>query len=187
MLFAPLIYAPHGFTKTSFKKEGETFLDVGCGRRKLPGSIGIDADRGSLADVFHDLESYPWPFEDNSFDLILLSHVLEHLSDTGKTMQELHRIAKPGGRIVIQVPYFRSPDAFTDPTHRHFFTMGSETFIVTSGFKKEAFWVGWPHASKNPLRQAFKWYINAFPKQYENFTSVFFPAECLTWELSAKK
>src|SRR3989344_4926946 len=92
MLYAPLIYAPDGFVKTSFKKEGQAFLDVGCGFRKLPGAVGVDANRNSEADVHHNLESFPWPFAENSFDLILLSHVLEHLPDTARTLRAIWRV-----------------------------------------------------------------------------------------------
>ena len=187
MLYAPTIYAPKGFVKTSFKKEGQSFLDVGCGYRKLPGAVGVDADRNSKADVHHNLESFPWPFAENSFDLILLSHVLEHLPDTARTLREIWRVGKPGASVVIQVPYFRSPDAFADPTHKHFFTIQSETFIVAAGFEKRGFWIGWPHPSSNPFRELFKKFIHARPHFYERILSLIAPAECLTWELQIKK
>ena len=44
------------------------------------------------------------PFEDNSFDIILCNHVLEHIPDDHKAMQELYRVMKPGGWGVFQVP-----------------------------------------------------------------------------------
>lgn len=70
----------------------------------------------------HDWEVFPWPFEDNQFDEIELINVLEHLSDTIKTMEELHRISKPGGTVTIRVPFWNSPDMYTDPTHKAFFS-----------------------------------------------------------------
>jgi SAM-dependent methyltransferase len=72
-------------------------------------------------DVVHDLERLPWPFDDNSFEEIVLINVLEHLSDTISVMEELHRISRPGGLIRIRVPYWNSPDAISDPTHKRFF------------------------------------------------------------------
>ncbi|WP_053990256.1 class I SAM-dependent methyltransferase [Mangrovimonas sp. TPBH4] len=55
-----------------------------------------------LADVKADICNLP--FEDNSFDIILCNHVLEHIPDDTKAMQELYRILKPGGFGVFQIP-----------------------------------------------------------------------------------
>ncbi len=44
------------------------------------------------------------PFENESFDLILCAHVLEHVPDDGKAMSELYRVLKPGGAAILQVP-----------------------------------------------------------------------------------
>ena len=55
-----------------------------------------------LADVKADICDLP--FEDNSFDFILCNHVLEHIPDDKKAMQELYRILKPGGIGVFQIP-----------------------------------------------------------------------------------
>mgnify|MGYP000025666684 CR=1 FL=1 len=44
------------------------------------------------------------PFESNSFDTILCNHVLEHILDDTKAMQELFRVMKPGGMGVFQIP-----------------------------------------------------------------------------------
>ena len=97
-------------------------LDIGCGKRKLPGSVGIDIMKDSQADIVWDLNSFPWPIEDNSFDKISCSHILEHLQDVVKVMEEIHRVAKPGAKVDIEVPHFSDPGAFQDPTHRHYFT-----------------------------------------------------------------
>ena len=55
-----------------------------------------------LADVKADICDLP--FEDNSFDFILCNHVLEHIPDDTKAMQELYRILKPGGTAILQIP-----------------------------------------------------------------------------------
>ena len=44
------------------------------------------------------------PFESNSFDIILCNHVLEHILDDTKAMQELYRVMRPGGMGVFQIP-----------------------------------------------------------------------------------
>jgi SAM-dependent methyltransferase len=55
-----------------------------------------------LADVKADICDLP--FEDNSFDFILCNHVLEHIPDDTKAMEELYRILKPGGTAILQIP-----------------------------------------------------------------------------------
>ncbi len=55
-----------------------------------------------LADVKADICNLP--FENNSFDFILCNHVLEHIPDDTKAMQELYRILKPGGTAILQIP-----------------------------------------------------------------------------------
>jgi len=58
-------------------------------------------------------------FEDDRFDAILCSHVLEHIPDDLTAMRELHRILKPGGWAILQVPIDRGRTAsFEDPSVR---------------------------------------------------------------------
>ncbi|GIM49766.1 class I SAM-dependent methyltransferase [Capnocytophaga stomatis] len=75
-----------------------------------------------LADVKADLCNLP--FDDNSFDLILCNHVLEHIPDDQKAMSELFRVMKHGGTGIFQIPqdYNREvtfeDDTITDPDER---------------------------------------------------------------------
>ncbi|MDG2371469.1 MAG: methyltransferase domain-containing protein [Flavobacteriaceae bacterium] len=55
-----------------------------------------------LADVKANLCNLP--FEDDTYDLILCNHVLEHIIDDTKAMEEVYRVLKPGGRAILQVP-----------------------------------------------------------------------------------
>ncbi len=105
-------------------------LDVGCGWNKTPGAIGIDANPKTHADVIHDLGSIPYPFPDNEFDQIICRHVAEHVPDVMAFVSELHRIAKPGGRISITTPHYSNPDWATDPTHRNHFNSYSFNCFV---------------------------------------------------------
>lgn len=94
-------------------------LDVGCGIRKFPGSIGIDCNSASAADVICDLDRFPWPFEDRVFDRLRAIHVIEHVSDVVRTMEEFHRLVRPGGRVRIETPHYTDYSSFCDPTHKH--------------------------------------------------------------------
>ena len=55
-----------------------------------------------LADVKADICNLP--FKDNTYDIILCNHVLEHIPDDTKAMQELYRVLKPGGMGIFQIP-----------------------------------------------------------------------------------
>ena len=92
-------------------------LDLGCGRRKVRGCIGIDILPDSDADVIHDLNEVPYPFEDNLFDVIYANDCLEHLDDVIKVMEELYRIAKPKAKIFISVPHFSSHNFYLGSCH----------------------------------------------------------------------
>lgn len=101
-------------------------VDVGCGKKKVEGAVGVDCLALPGVDVIHDLTSFPYPFATSSVDEIHMNHVLEHLPDVVATMEELWRIAKPGAKIHIRVPHFTGILAWKDPTHRRSFT--SESF-----------------------------------------------------------
>ncbi|RDY58089.1 class I SAM-dependent methyltransferase [Flagellimonas nanhaiensis] len=71
--------------------------------RKLENLEYTTTDLNSpLADVKADICNLP--FDDNSFDVILCNHVLEHIPDDTKAMQELYRVLKPGGWGIFQIP-----------------------------------------------------------------------------------
>lgn len=55
-----------------------------------------------LADVKADICNLP--FQDNYYDVILCNHVLEHIPNDTKAMQELYRVLKPGGMGIFQIP-----------------------------------------------------------------------------------
>jgi len=75
-----------------------------------------------IADVKADICNLP--FKDNSYDIILCNHVLEHIPDDTKAMQELYRVMKPGGFGVFQIPqdlnrdYTFEDDTITDKAER---------------------------------------------------------------------
>jgi len=55
-------------------------LDLACGNNKKGADwIGVDVSKTSSVDIVHDLNIYPWPFEDNSIDEIYCSHYIEHI------------------------------------------------------------------------------------------------------------
>ncbi len=94
-------------------------LNLGCGEDKKDGYINVDWSPLVKPDVAHDLNATPYPFEDNSVDLIEAFHVLEHLEKPFALMKEFHRILKAGGVLHIKVPHFSR--GFTHAEHEHGF------------------------------------------------------------------
>lgn len=94
--------------------EGEV-LDVGCGakpyRELAAGATsytGLDLDTPEsraqgVADVFY--EGGVFPFGDESFDAVLCSQVLEHVFEPDDFIREIRRVLRPGGRLVLTVPF----------------------------------------------------------------------------------
>jgi len=97
-------------------------LNLGCGNKKIQGYIGVDLIKSDASDVVHNLNKFPYPFEKNSVDEIILDNVLEHLDNVIGVMDEIYRISKNGAKVKIYVPYAKSDGAFKDPTHKNFFT-----------------------------------------------------------------
>jgi SAM-dependent methyltransferase len=101
---------------TSIKK-----INLGGGSEKREGYINIDIVPLPEVDIVADLRQ-GIPLEDNSVDEMYSSNFLEHVPDTVKIMEEIWRVCKPGAKVMIKVPYFKSTAAFKDPTHCSFFT-----------------------------------------------------------------
>ena len=101
-------------------------VNLGCGSNIRLDYLNVDCFPLPGVNVIHDLTRFPWPFERNSMDEVLMVHVLEHLPNTVKAMEEVWRIARPGALVKISVPFWNSEDFVTDPTHVKMF--GAWTF-----------------------------------------------------------
>lgn len=96
-------------------------LDIGCGANKQKGFVGMDRRPLKGVDIVHDWNDYPWPLPDESCQMVMASHVVEHVNpaDGGflRWMDELWRITAVGGQVAISLPHGYSPGYLQDPTH----------------------------------------------------------------------
>lgn len=97
-------------------------LNVGCANNHEPGFINVDKNPDVHPDVVHDLECPPLPFDDNSIDSILGSHIFEHVTNFVPLVEDFHRILKPGGHLLSITPYISSDNAWDNPHHVRGFT-----------------------------------------------------------------
>jgi len=97
-------------------------LNLGCGRDYRNGWVNVDVRRNIFTDVVHDLDVLPYPFKDNTFDEVLLSHILEHIKDPISTLKEIIRISKSRARIIVKVPHAHSYAQISDLQHKNSFS-----------------------------------------------------------------
>ena len=97
----------------------EIKLNLGCGQHKKDGFINVD--KSGDADLIHNLEIFPWPWEDNAVSYVLMHHVLEHLGEKTDVflhiIKELYRVSMPDATIEVTVPNPRHDYFINDPTH----------------------------------------------------------------------
>ena len=116
--FNPFYFTRNGIFKCLKRLAPELsgdLLDFGCGRKpykelfKVNKYIGLDIESSghnhndSEIDIFYDGRSIP--FENNSFDSVFSSEVFEHIFNLDDVLNEIQRVLKPGGRLLITVPF----------------------------------------------------------------------------------
>jgi SAM-dependent methyltransferase len=115
-------------------------LDLGCGPRKYPGAIGADRNQHTAADVRCDFDRGFLPFADNSFDEVRAVHLVEHVADIVRLVEEMHRVARPGGRLVVVTPHYTDASSFADPTHRWHLNSFAFRVFYPGGIHGEDHW-----------------------------------------------
>ena len=140
-------------------KEGERvgtlrILDVGCGdgvaisfmRKHLNPDVrlyGAEPDEEALEVAkkrnpqahFVQADAESLPFEDNYFDLVISTDVIEHVNDPGKMLAEIRRVAKLGADIVISTPIRRAKNP-VDPQHVQEFFQEDFLSLIESHFNR---------------------------------------------------
>jgi len=168
-------------------------LNLGCGLKHLPDAVNLDLSPDAAPDVVHDLDDAPWPFPNDHFSEVVAYDVIEHLDDVVLTMEQIHRVCRAGAVVKITVPHFSCSNAFTDPTHRHYF--GWFSFDYFTGDNEFPFYSRARFRRRRTqlifvptLINKLVWRIaNRAPRRYERRWAWIFPAWYLYFELEVIK
>lgn len=104
-------------------------LELGCGKKIEEGYIGIDI-HPDYGQICRDLEKQCIPFRSGSVSVIRAMSFLEHIENLEFVMNECWRVLQPGGILKINVPHYLSAAAYTDPTHKRFFSLGTFKYFT---------------------------------------------------------
>lgn len=153
-------------------------LDAGCGTRDISRFLGehgiaditrYDLQPGSDDVVAGPLESLP--FADAAFDAVLCNAVLEHVDDAERSARELARVVKPGGHVVVAVPFLQPyhpcPGDFQRYTSDGLAQLGRRTglevviVLPVHSFAQTLGWMVWAYALEKGgwLRRGLAWAI----------------------------
>ena len=94
-------------------------LDLGCGKNKREGFIGVDRRKFPGVDIVQDLLK-PWQWADGTVEEINMSHTMEHFTSKERVyiVNEMYRVLQPEGKVSLTVPHWCSNRAYGDFTHQ---------------------------------------------------------------------
>ena len=114
-------------------------IDLGCGDGKVRGAIGVDNVLIPGVDIVADL-NHGLPFQDNSVDVVVVFHILEHVDNFLDTMNEIWRVCKEGAYVYVRVPHAASTFVtWKDPTHRRGLSIATFAYFDDTYFDGAAF------------------------------------------------
>ena len=96
-------------------------LNLGCGKDYIDDWVNVDFYDDSKCDEVHNLEEFPWPWDDDSVSEIKIIHTLEHLGADWKVyvkiLQEMYRVCEDDAEILVAVPSPWHWNFTADPSH----------------------------------------------------------------------
>ncbi len=96
-------------------------LDIGCGWKKVEGAVSVDLRTQTgpsvCADMDADGEALHFPFREDAFDEVHILQTIDHFRNIVPVMEEVHRVARQGAKVVITVAHVSSIYSWSDPVH----------------------------------------------------------------------
>jgi len=164
-------------------------INVGCGDDYKEGYVNID-NRNKKADIIHDIEK-GLPFRANKADLIECTHVVEHIRDPIRFIDECWRVLSPGGLLHIFSPHTSQLESSGELDHKRS-GLGVFSFHYTTGlsvkhrdyYGKARFRIMKVRIRTHPLLQKI---ADISPIKYEKYLSRFFSAREIEFVLMKVK
>lgn len=172
-VFNPPLVARYGLILS--RARGGRALDVGAGDGYLTARLaercdsvtGLEYERAGVAAAKEMLagipnasvehgSAYEIPFEDNSFDVITMADVIEHLENPEAAVAEIARVAAPASVTYVTTPQWR-PDRVWDPRHVKEYTPDEFKALVRRGFKTVEMVYAWPRRWSALYRTRVGW------------------------------
>jgi hypothetical protein len=140
--------------------QAKRVLHLGCGRKgrdvlfvtePIAHVTTLDADGYLEPDLICELGVDPIPLSDNSIDIAVAVHVLEHIGMQGETArwfqfwEELYRVIVPNGELRFESPMYDSTWAWSDPSHTRALSPQAFVFLSQDSYRV-------PHSAISPFR-----------------------------------
>ena len=171
--------------------ENPNLLDIGCGGNKFSGATGMDRMKQPGVDVVHDFNRFPWPFGDNTFDIVICQDTIQITDSILDTMNEIHRVARPGALLRIRTPHYSHPNSWRDPLHKWHLSFDSFDYFLES--------FNYPRYTDRKYRMIKKefifsrkfgigsWLAKMSPRRYEKYYCHRYPPYNMYFELEVVK
>ncbi|MGZ3883960.1 MAG: class I SAM-dependent methyltransferase [Bacteroidia bacterium] len=129
-----------GYDLAALSKGGKKVVDIGCGFGRTKPEVenaggiwtGVEPFEGGAATVIASAEDLP--FEDESYDVVVMTSVMEHVPNVELAFKEISRILKKGG---VFVGYMAFMECFHEISYSHLSHKGIENYAAKNGMKLE--------------------------------------------------
>ncbi len=144
----------HRFLKR-FDPEKVKLLDIGSFNRRIhPRALNIDLIAEPDTDIIHDIQK-PLPFRSGTFDAVVCTAVLEHISSPISLVAEIHRVLRSGGEVWADVPFLQPYHAVPHDYQRY--TLSGFRYLFRNFEEVDA-------GNGNGIGSAMAWLLDEYRK-----------------------